>query len=40
MSRKYEPEYTPDEPQEDAVYVIDGRGNFVKLEVDDDAGDD
>lgn len=35
----FEPEGTPSEPQEDAVYVIDGRGRMVKLEVDDDVAD-
>ena len=35
----FEHEGTPIEPQEDAVYVIDGRGRMVKLEVDDDVAD-
>lgn len=33
-------EGTPTEPQTDAIYVRDGRGRLVKLEVEDDAGDD
>lgn len=37
---EYEAEYTPTEPQTDAVWVRDGRGNIVKLEVSDDADDD
>ena len=42
MSEKiqFEPEYTPTEPQTDAVFVRDGRGKMVKLEVEDDASDD
>ena len=35
-----EREYTPSEPQEDAIYVRDGRGNFIRKEVEDDVGDD
>lgn len=35
----FEPEGMPSEPQEDAVWVIDGRGNWVKLEVEDDVAD-
>ena len=37
---KYEQEYTPTEPQKDEVWVRDGRGRFIKLEVDDDVTDD
>lgn len=37
---KYEHEYTPSEPQTDEIWVRDGRGNLIKLEVDDDADDD
>ena len=37
---EYEREYIPAEPQEDAVYVTDGRGRLVELEVEDDAADD
>lgn len=36
----YEIEGMPDEPQEDTIWVLNGRGQLVKLEVDDDAGDD
>ena len=36
----YEAEYTPAEPQTDAVWVMDGRGKMVKVEVEDDASDD
>ena len=36
----YESEYTPTEPQVDEIWVIDGRGNLVKLEVEDDVADD
>ena len=35
----YEPEYTPDEPQNDTIYeVVDGE--LVEVEVPDDAADD
>lgn len=37
---QFEAEYTPTEPQTDAVWVRDGRGRLVRLEVDDDASDD
>lgn len=37
---EYEKEYTPNEPQEDMVWVIDGRGKLVLMEVEDDVGDD
>ena len=34
----YEPEYTPDEPQNDAIYeMVDGK--LVEVEVPDDAAD-
>ena len=36
----YEDEYTPREPQEDAIWVLNGRGELVKVVVDDDADDD
>ena len=36
----YETEYTPTEPQTDAVYILDGRGKMIQVEVDDDASDD
>ena len=36
----YEDEYTPKEPQEDAIWVLDGRGELVKVVVEDDADDD
>ena len=39
-SMEYEAEYTPTEPQTDVVYMLDGRGKMVKVEVDDDASDD
>ena len=37
---EFENEYTPDEPQQDRVWVLDGRGDVVELEVADDAADD
>lgn len=37
---KYEVEYTPAEPQTDAIWVMDGRGRLIQLEVDDDVADD
>ena len=36
---EYEAEYTPTEPQTDPVYILDGRGQMVKVEVPDDASD-
>ena len=36
----YENEGFPKEPQEDAIWVLNGRGELVKVEVEDDAGDD
>ena len=33
----FEREYTPTEPQTDEIWVLDGRGEMVKVEVDDDA---
>ena len=37
---KYETEgYTEENPM-DEIWVMDGKGNMVKLEVDDDADDD
>lgn len=36
----FEIESTPDEPQEDTIWVLNGRGEMVKVEVDDDVGDD
>lgn len=35
----YEHEGFPDEPQVDMVWVLDGRGRMVAVEVDDDVGD-
>ena len=35
-SIEYEIEGMPDEPQHDAVFVLDGRGRLVKMEVPDD----
>ena len=32
----FEPEYTPDEPQVDTIYELDGRGELVEVEVPDD----
>ena len=40
LNVKLETEYTPDEPQTDTVWVLDGRGEMVKLEVPDDAEND
>ena len=37
---EFENEYTPDETQRDRVWVLDGRGDVVELEVADDAADD
>lgn len=37
--KDFEREYTPAEPQVDEVYVTDGRGKLVELEVEDDASD-
>lgn len=34
-----EPEGEPEEPQTDAVYILDGRGRQVRLEVPDDEND-
>ena len=36
----FEREYTPTEPQTDEILVLDGRGEMVKVEVDDDVEDD
>lgn len=36
----FEREYTPAEPQIDEIWVIDGRGQMIRLEVDDDVEDD
>lgn len=35
----YEQEGYPDEPQVDTVWVLDGRGRMVTMEVADDVGD-
>lgn len=35
----YEQEGFPDEPQVDTVWVLDGRGRMVTMEVADDVGD-
>ena len=35
----YEQEGFPDEPQADTVWVLDGRGRMVTMEVADDVGD-
>lgn len=41
MNNDYEQEWTPDTPQEDSIYVLDGRGKMRRLEVeDDDVADD
>ena len=37
---KYEVEGYNEENPVDEIYVMDGRGNMMKVEVDDDAGDD
>ena len=39
-SRIYEAEGTPTEPQMDKIWVLDGRGHMIRLEVDDDVEDD
>ena len=36
----FEREYTPEEPQTDEIWVLDGRGRMVKLEVEDDDAED
>lgn len=36
----YEQEYTPIIPPVDTVMVMDGEGNLVKVEVEDDVTDD
>lgn len=36
----YEQEYTPTEPEKDMIFVLDGRGQFIELEVEDDVSDD
>jgi hypothetical protein len=33
---EFEPEWEPDTPQHDKVFVIDGRGKAIQLEVADD----
>lgn len=35
----FEPEYTPDEPQTDAIWVRNEEGELVRQEVADDAED-
>ena len=40
MNYDYEPEYTPDEPQTDAIWLTDANGNLVEQEVTDDAEND
>lgn len=40
MNNEYEREWTPDSPQEDSIYVLDGRGELVRVEVANDADDD
>jgi hypothetical protein len=37
---EYEHEYTPTEPQTDEVWVMDGKGKMIRLEVEDDVADD
>lgn len=37
---EYEREYTPTEPQTDEVWVMDGKGHMIRLEVEDDVADD
>lgn len=38
--RQYEQELTPSELQHDQIWVLDGRGRLVEMEVPDDAADD
>lgn len=40
MYDEYEREWIPDTPQEDSIYVLDGRGQMIRVEVIDDADDD
>lgn len=40
MIDEFEWEWTPDTLQEDAIYVLDGRGELVRVEVADDADND
>ena len=35
----YEPEQMPTEPQTDTIWVLDGRGRIVEVEVPDDDAD-
>lgn len=37
---RLEQEGTPEQPQTDAIWVLNGRGVMVKVEVDDDVEDD
>lgn len=37
---EFEPEGMPNEPQRDTIWVLDGRGRLVEMEVPDDADDD
>lgn len=36
----FEQEYIPTAPQEDEIWVRDGKGNLIRLEVEDDVADD
>ena len=40
LKQIYETEGQPTEVQSDAIWVRDGRGRVIRLEVDDDAADD
>lgn len=40
MNTEYEKEWTPDAPQEDMIYVLNGRGQLMQREVVDDVTDD
>lgn len=40
MSHEFEQEWTPNEQQRDTIWVRDGRGRLVEMEVPDDADDD
>ena len=40
MAKYTEPEYTPTEPQVDTIWVLDGRGRLVEVEVPDDVEND
>ena len=40
MKPEFEIEGTPESVQIDSIWVLDGRGRLVEVEVDDDAEDD